>query len=164
MKTRFLKLIQTFILLIFISIQCYSQKDLISNNNLAVSNTIIKLFDGMREVDSSKVRSVFRDDVRMFTSFKTKSGENMLKEGELIDFLNAIGSPHPEIWDEKIWNTIIQIDGNLAQVWTDYAFYVGEKFSHCGVDAFQLIKEENENWKIINLIDTRRIEGCKLME
>ena len=118
----------------------------------------------MREADSSKVRSVFRDDVRMFTSFKTKSGENMLKEGELIDFLNAIGSPHPEIWDEKIWNTIIQIDGNLAQVWTDYTFYVGEKFSHCGVDAFQLIKEENENWKIINLIDTRRIEGCKLME
>ncbi|HOD10564.1 MAG TPA: nuclear transport factor 2 family protein, partial [Flavobacterium sp.] len=40
-------------------------------------------------------------------------------------------------------------------VWTPYEFYVNEKLSHSGVNAFTLFKE-NEKWKIIHLIDTRR--------
>jgi len=114
----------------------------------------------MREGDSAKVHSVFHNEIRMYTSYILKTGEKKLKQGELSEFLTAIGTPHPEIWNEKISNTNIQIDGNLAQVWTDYDFYIGEKFSHCGVDAFQLIRGDNDKWKIIHLIDTRRIKNC----
>ena len=56
---------------------------------------------------------------------------------------------------------ITRIDDDLAQVWTDYAFYAGEKFSHCGIDAFQLIRGSDGRWRIINLIDTRRQEPCE---
>ncbi len=132
------------------------------NDRNAIEYVIIKLFDGMREGDSAKVHSVFYDKVRMISSYRSKTGENVLNEDKLNGFLKAIGTVHPEIWDERISNTIIQIDGNIAQVWTDYEFYVGTKFSHCGVDAFQLVKNKNEIWKIINLIDTRRKENCNL--
>ncbi len=54
---------------------------------------------------------------------------------------------------------VIRIDADLAVVWTPYKFFVGKKFSHCGVNSFQLIKL-NGNWKIQYLIDTRRKEGC----
>ena len=83
-----------------------------------------------------------------------------MKKGSLADFLKAIGTPHPEVWNEKIWNTEIRIDDNLAQIWTDYAFYVDDRFSHCGVDAFQLVKETDGKWRIVHLIDTRRKEPC----
>jgi hypothetical protein len=53
----------------------------------------------------------------------------------------------------------IKIDGDFAQAWCDYAFYVGKNFSHCGVDAFQLHKTK-EGWKIFHLADTRRRSGC----
>jgi hypothetical protein len=33
---------------------------------------------------------------------------------------------------------VFELDGPLASVWAEYSFYAGEKFSHCGIDAFQL--------------------------
>jgi len=122
------------------------------------------LFDGMREGDSAKVASVFHTEINMFTSYTNQEGDNMIKKGSRDLFLKAIGTPHEEIWDEKIWNTKIEIDGGIAQVWTDYAFYVGSEFSHCGVDAFHLIKDNEKGWKIIHLMDTRRKNGCEMQD
>jgi hypothetical protein len=137
----------------------YAQGEL-DNGKHAVEKVIYDLFDGMREADSSKVKALFSKDVQMYTSYTNKEGQRVLKKGELAPFLKAIGSPHDKIWDEKIWNTSVMIDGGIAQVWTDYAFYVGEEFSHCGVDAFHLAKDALGDWKILHLMDTRRKEGC----
>jgi len=149
------------IFIYFLTNSLQSQNTEINKDSILVHNVIIKLFDGMREGDSAKVHSVFYDNVRMYSSFRLKTGESKLNKGKLLDFLQAIGNGHVEIWDERISNTIIQIDGNLAQVWTDYSFFVDSTFSHCGVDAFQLVKDNNGLWKIINLIDTRRKAGCE---
>ena len=54
----------------------------------------------------------------------------------------------------------IHVDANLASAWTPYEFYVNDKFSHCGVNSFQLVKLKG-NWVITYLIDTRRREACK---
>jgi len=62
--------------------------------------------------------------------------------------------------DERIVFETIRIDGPLASVWTPYNFYYEGKFSHCGVNSFQLVKINGE-WKIQYLIDTRRKQGCK---
>lgn len=131
-----------------------------SKDEIAVRSVIDKLFEGMKMGDSASVSGLFHEEVRMMTSFENSSGESVLKEGSLKTFLSAIGTPHPEVWNEKIWNTEVRIDDNLAQVWTDYAFFVDDRFSHCGVDAFQLIRESNGTWRIIHLIDTRRKEPC----
>lgn len=137
-----------------------SQNNSKHTDSVSIHALIINLFDGMREGDSAKVSSTFHKDVKMYTSFTDKEGQLVLKEGKLNSFLNAIGTPHDKIWDEKIWGTKVLIDGGIAQVWTDYAFYVGEEFSHCGVDAFHLVKQPSGKWKIIHLMDTRKKEGC----
>jgi len=124
-----------------------------------VQQVITNLFDGMREGDSSKVHQTFMDDVRMLTTFTTKKGEAKLKEGSLQNFLVGVGSPHKEVWDERIEYIDIKIDGNLAQVWTEYKFYLDDQFLHCGVNAFHLVKLDKE-WKIMQLTDTRRKSTC----
>ena len=101
-------------LIFFIFSSQISVQEKISSDEIEVHQMIVKLFDGMRAGDSAKVASVFRDNVRMFSSFNEKTGEQVLHEGKLSEFLTAIGSPHDQIWDEKIWDAEINIDGNLA--------------------------------------------------
>ncbi|GAB5522671.1 MAG: nuclear transport factor 2 family protein [Roseivirga sp.] len=127
----------------------------------AVKKVIRTMFDGMRAGDSSMVHSVFIDDVRMQTIAPNRQGEMAIRDGSLTDFLNALGTPHDQVWDERILDYQVKIDGAMAAVWTPYEFYAGEKFSHCGVNSFQLMKGKN-GWKIIYLVDTRRRgDACK---
>jgi len=117
-----------------------------------------RLFDGMRAGDSAAMRATFQPGAQLM-SVSTKGGASTLEVDSLDQFLQAIGKPHPERYDERISNPRVHIDGDLAAVWTDYAFYVGDKFSHCGVDAFHLFRGP-DGWKIISIADTRRREGC----
>jgi hypothetical protein len=52
------------------------------------------------------------------------------------------------------------VSGTLATIWADYDFHFGQTFSHCGVDAVQLLKTA-EGWKIVSLADTFVLEGCE---
>jgi hypothetical protein len=123
---------------------------------------IHKLFDGMYQADSSMARSVFRDDLTMATIYRDKDGVAVLKrEQGADDFVKSVGVKRPEPLTEEIWNIQVQIDGDFAQAWCDYAFYVGHQFSHCGVDAFQLFKSK-EGWKIFHITDTRKKTGCSI--
>lgn len=136
-----------------------AQSDRIKAEILKPINT---LFIGMNKGDSAQVHSAFTREVSMATIYKDKSGNTVLRrEDSLVGFLNAVGSPHAEVWSEPIWNVHIEVDGDFAQVWASYAFYLSKTFSHCGVDAFQLIKEE-DGWKIFHLADTRQKENCSV--
>ncbi|MEX0746530.1 MAG: nuclear transport factor 2 family protein [Rhodothermales bacterium] len=119
---------------------------------------IDRMFDGMRSGDSTMVRSAFHSDARLMTTF-TREGKPMLQTGSIDGFVKAVGTPHDEVWDERIWDVEINVDDNLASAWMKYAFYLGNTFSHCGVNAFQLAKTES-GWKVIQVADTRRAVAC----
>ncbi|MBB2146056.1 hypothetical protein GM921_11205 [Pedobacter sp. LMG 31464] len=144
------------ILFLFGSIQLYAQSN---TEETAVKATINLLFDGMRNADTAMIRKAFATQNTMQTIAKNKDGKFVVRTENVSDFIKSIGTPHPEKYDERIVFTKILIDANLASVWTDYKFYVGEKFSHCGVNSFQLFKGE-DGWKIIYIIDTRRKDNC----
>ena len=124
-----------------------------------VLKPIRRLFDGMRKADTAVVRSAFHPDVS-FMSTGVRNGETVVRKESLDAFVKVIGTPRPEMLDERVWNEKTLIDGPLASVWMDYALFIGPRFSHCGVDAFQLAKM-SDGWKIIAIADTRRTEGCK---
>ena len=48
---------------------------------------------------------------------------------------------------ERMWSPEVRVHGLIATVWTPYDFWIDGKFSHCGIDAFDLIKTE-EGWKL----------------
>lgn len=62
------------------------------------------------------------------------------------------------MWDERIWDVEIRVDGPLASAWVPYVFYHGTERSHCGVNALQLVQQGND-WRIVQLTDTQR-QGC----
>lgn len=142
-----------------ISLSAQGQQDA---EGMAIMQPIVRLFTGMNLGDSAMVHSAFAKEVTMATVMKDKSGNVVVRrESSIAGFLKAVGTPHPEPWSEPIWDARIEVDGTFAQVWTPYAFYVGKKFSHCGVDAFQLVND-GKGWKIIHLADTRHTSGCNV--
>lgn len=125
----------------------------------AVKKTINTMFDAMRKGDSTSLRSTFAKGL-VFQSVGTKKdGTTALSSESPEGFIKQVGTPHKEVYDERITYGDIKVDGPLASVWTPYKFYLGDKFSHCGVNFFQLMKT-TEGWKIIYIVDTRRKDNC----
>jgi hypothetical protein len=120
-----------------------------------IKASIQQFFDGMRLADSTMVRAVVHSKCTMMTSYFDKNGNSKLRiEDNINGFIKTIGTPHPEIYDEKLTSIDIKIDDNLASVWAPYQFYLGKNFSHAGVDIFTLVNE-NGKWKIVAIADTR---------
>jgi hypothetical protein len=128
----------------------------------AMMEPVTQLFAGMNQGDSAMVHGAFVNGASFYTVTKDKEGKPVLRKDELQRFLTAVGTPHDQAWSEPIWDVKIQRDGNLASVWTKYAFYLDKQFSHCGVDAFQLFKGVDGKWRIFYLADTRQREGCEV--
>ena len=135
-------------------------QDSFSQDSAAIHAVIKQMFDGMHKGDSAMVHASLRDDIRMLTSYVDKEGKAAVQEGSLERFLTAVGTPHETVWTETIDGIRIDIDDNMAHAWVDYTFLLDSKFHHCGVDSFLLVREES-GWKIINIADTRRTEGCE---
>jgi len=126
-----------------------------------VKKVMHNIFEGMRLGDSSMVSQVFYPGAEFFSAFVSKEGRSVLREGSIQEWLNAIGTPHEKVWNEEWWDPSIRVDGNFAHAWTPYAFYLDDTLSHCGVNSFHFIKDEDGNWKIFHATDTRHRAGCE---
>lgn len=143
-----------FILVLFFAAHTYAQSE-----TDAVKRTITTMFDAMRKGDSTLLNSAFHKDMVLQGVATKKDGTQYLYSEKADEFLKAVGTPHKEVWDERITWGDIKIDSELASVWTPYKFYIGDKFSHCGINFFQLMKTA-AGWKIIYIVDTRRKDNC----
>jgi hypothetical protein len=123
-----------------------------------VEAVVTRLFDGMRASDSAAVRSVFHPEARLGSAL-LRDGSGSYRPAEVDGFVRAVGAPKTAIWDERIANLRIEVNEPLATAWMDYRFYAGERFSHCGVNAMQLVRMP-AGWQIVSLVDTRQQEGC----
>lgn len=53
----------------------------------------------------------------------------------------------------------VLIRGPIAVLWGEYDFWIDDEFSHCGIDAADLVKID-DRWMIANLMWTAESEGC----
>ncbi len=127
-----------------------------NQEEIAIQKTINQLFEGMKNADSVVVKNVFSENAIL----QTINSKSEVHSEDFRKFAKSVSIFKKGDLDEKIIFESIKIDGNLASVWTPYQFFFQGKFLHCGVNSFQLVKQ-NEVWKIQYLIDTRRKENCQ---
>jgi hypothetical protein len=118
---------------------------------LAVVN---RMFDGFAKKDTTIIRGTLHDDVKLITAVTNKEGKAVVHAETMDKFLVGIATA-PGKLDERLFNPEVRIDGNLASVWVLYEFWYDDKYSHCGIDSFQLARTEM-GWKIFSIADTRR--------
>lgn len=136
---------------------CFGQNSFDEANARQIIDTF---FDGFHKGDTLLMKSVMGNDVVMQTVYANKEGKNMLRTEEASNLLNVIANrTEDQKWDERLLDYKVQIDGNLAHVWTPYEFWFNDSLSHCGANAFTLAKTD-DGWKIIHLIDSRRKASC----
>jgi len=125
----------------------------------SVKAVILRTFDGMRAGDSTMVRSALSPAGVTLTSVMVRDGKTVTQSGSMDDFVRAVGTPHPQVWDERVSDFVVHVDGPLAHAWMNYTFYAGDRLSHCGVNSIQLMRGD-DGWKITAIADTRRNQGC----
>lgn len=143
------------LLLLFVNLAAQESDEAI------VRQTIETFFEGFHAKDTVLIKKTVSDQIITQTIDARKNSKIALRTEDFSKFLNSISSiPDSINFQEKILSFNIQIDGTMANAWTPYEFWYNGTFSHCGVNSFQLFKED-EDWKINYLIDTRRREGCR---
>jgi len=125
----------------------------------SVMAAVNNLFTAMKSSNGAMLKNCFTDSAILQTISRNKEGNNVVTSEPINDFADFINKEEKGNADEQIVFDVVKIDGPLAMVWTPYKFYYKGKFSHCGVNSFQLVKLNGE-WKIQYIIDTRRRIGC----
>ena len=144
------------LLLIFSSCGINAQ----NNEKEEVKKAVEIFFEGFHNQDSTLIKRSTSPAIIMQTIGRDKGGASVVKTSDFSNFLKSIVSiPDTTNFREKLLSYQIQIDGSMANAWTPYEFWINDTLSHCGVNSFQLHKQDGV-WKIIYIIDTRRREDC----
>ncbi len=119
----------------------------------AVKLVIQNMFTAMKNSDTVLLKTCF-SPTAVFQTIVSKDKVVVVKDETVQNFINSIGTQPAGSLDERIVFETVKTNKDLASVWTPYEFYYKDKYSHNGVNSFQLVKFK-EGWKIQYLIDTR---------
>ncbi|MEO8622755.1 MAG: hypothetical protein ABI625_16910 [bacterium] len=78
---------------------------------------------------------------------------NGVERASLRSWAVYINRKGPSDFTERGFDASARVQDHAAQVWMPYDLYVGDKWSHCGVDTFTLMKIEGR-WRVAVLIYT----------
>jgi hypothetical protein len=129
---------------------CFGQQ------NQEIEKPVRDLFLGMKNADPELMKSAFAEGAILQSIAK----DGTVKNENVQEFIASVSKFSKGDLDERIVIDAVHTDGGLASVFTPYSFFFKGKFSHCGANSFQLVKQQND-WKIQYIIDTRRKENCR---
>ncbi len=119
----------------------------------AILATVQSLFDALGERDTELLTAILHPDILMHSVELSAAGERSASTSTLEGMVARLEADGPRM-TERMWDPEVRISGDLATVWTPYDFYVGEDLSHCGADAFILMRDGGD-WQITSLSWTR---------
>lgn len=129
-----------------------------TNERAAVLAAVQQFFDAMTAKDAAATERVLMPDGR-FVSFRTVDGKLTIRSASNQDYIKNLPS-FKQKWRERMWKPKVTIHGPIANVWTPYDFWIDGKFSHCGIDSFDMVKVDGQ-WKIAGGSYTVEETGCK---
>jgi len=127
----------------------------LSSAKTSVTQTVTAVFDAMRLHQGDVLKAQFAPQALLQ---RVRSNGSIVTNN--IDKFAMVITTSASLLDERLLDIISHRSGNLASVWTPYAFYIDRKISHCGVNSFQLIKLDGQ-WKIQYLIDNIYSGSCE---
>jgi Putative lumazine-binding len=113
-----------------------------------------RLFDAMANHDANAARQLFIPDAMLYSV----NAEGKAEAVSFEKWLTQLGESKGK-WLERIWNPKVLEERPIAAVWAPYDFHFNDKFSHCGIDFFSLLKTD-VGWRIASISDTRKKSGC----
>ena len=115
-----------------------------------VLEVIQQLFDAIEERDTEMAEEVLHPDGQVYRL--PLPFEGVPEPASNPDFIEGLGEPGPDLL-ERMGDAEVLVHERMASAWTPYEFYADGEFSHCGVNAFNLIRDET-GWRITGIVYT----------
>lgn len=132
-----------------------------SPEHLAVLAPVNAVFDALAARSAAGLDAHFDPAARLTVVHERADGTNRVSHITLQQFAGGL-EPGPEKLEEVMIAPTVAIDGDVAVVWGQYVFRIDGRLSHCGVDHFNLIRQ-NGAWKISSLTWNQRDTGCEAL-
>ncbi|WP_350286118.1 nuclear transport factor 2 family protein [uncultured Croceitalea sp.] len=147
-------------LVLLLAVLCLSQLMAQNTNEVSVKRTIDQFYDGINERDSVKIKLTLSNNIT-YHKIDEVFGNKVLKQDNLSDVIQSIVAiPKPTKFELKNTKININVDGQIANVWTESQFYLYGSYYECGSSSFQLVKK-GRDWKIISILDHYSKENCQ---
>ncbi len=141
-----------------LSISIAAQK---TDDKTAVLGVVQNLFDAMRAADAAAILATGTADNSLVAIQKGKDGKSKVSVISADGFTKFFIKPNAV--KEVMYDHKVAIDGDWAQVYGRYVFFVGDKISHCGINQFNLVRTD-AGWKIANGASTMDPGACNEKE
>ena len=124
----------------------------------SVVAAVNEFFRAMTARDTAALARVqFADGIQY--AARTKGDSVAIRRGTSEGFAQQLAGMG-DTYVERMWEPTVLVHGPLAVVWAPYDFHRNRTFSHCGIDAFTLLRSPT-GWKIATVSYTTEATGCK---
>jgi hypothetical protein len=121
--------------------------------------------DAILAVVDGFMTAISTNDAALMAKVRVEGGTNTVERpgpsgGTLVT--RRVFTPDgmkPGSYRERYWDPIVHVRGKIAVVWTPYEFWQNGKTSHCGIDAFEMVKEDGV-WRIGHAMWTVEPDAC----
>jgi hypothetical protein len=124
----------------------------------AVLQPVNALFAALAARDGAAIQAQGMEGGSATSVAENTDGTRTIKPMNWADFAAHI-KPGPERYEERLTDPAIEIDGDIAMVWSPYVFRIDGKLHHCGVDHFDLVRQGGA-WRIQHITWSSRTTGC----
>lgn len=124
----------------------------------AVLATVQRMFDGLAARDAAAILAQTRPEGGATVADERADDTRQVRHLSWAAFAAGI-KPGPERYQERLTDPAVEVDGDIAMVWSPYVFTIDGKAHHCGTDHFDLVRE-NGAWKVLNVTWSQRTTGC----
>lgn len=129
------------------------------SDEAAVMAPVDAIFAGLAAQDGQAILAQVRPEGAATVAVEQADGTRTIRRMSWAQFAAGI-KPGPQKLEERMTNPAIDIDGDIAMVWGRYVFLIDGRTHHCGVNHFDLLRE-NGQWKVLSVTWSQRTTGCE---
>ena len=124
----------------------------------AVLATVEALLGAIGAHDAKAGAAVVRPEGVLTAAKEKADGTRSVTRLTLGELVAAFPSG-PAGASETMSDPAVEIDGDIAMVWAPFTFRINGAINHCGVNHFDLLRE-NGAWKVVTITYSSRTTGC----
>ena len=124
----------------------------------AVLAPVNRMFAAVTAKDAAGITANTLPEGRATAVVTMPDGSRTVRTRTWADFAEGLpGSPSR--LEERLVNPVVDIDGDIAMIWSSYVFLTDGRVSHCGTDHVSLVRDSG-GWKVLNITWNQRQTNC----
>ena len=116
-----------------------------------------RFFDAIAQRDPAIARQVMLPEGQV-VAVSDQKGTSVPRARTAQQFADGLANATGDSL-ERMWSPDVRVQGGIGTLWTRYDFHRDGTFSHCGVDAFNLVKTA-DGWRIASVMYTIERTNC----